>query len=57
MASQEFHQHLTGAVIGSGGRGAGVDKSQRAEKGLGVEKGSSKPQNPRRPLHALLAHF
>jgi hypothetical protein len=43
------------AVGVSGGRGAGVDKSLRAEKCLGREKGFSKPQTPRRPLHALLA--
>jgi hypothetical protein len=45
---------LNGLTVCVSGGGAGVDKSLRAEKCLGVGKGLSKPQNPHRPLHALL---
>ena len=51
MASQEFHQHLTGAVIGTGGWG---------ETGLETENCQSSKQTPKnapspsRPVHALL---
>ena len=56
MASQEFHQHLTGAVIGSCGGW---------ERGLAVETGKSpkletcrkNAARTHRQLHAVLARF
>jgi hypothetical protein len=36
---------------------AGVDKTSRAGFRLGVGKSPKMPQNPHRPLHALLGGF
>ena len=53
MASQEFHQHLTGAVIGTGGWG---------ETGLETENCQSSKQTPKnapspsRPVHPRRSH-
>ena len=43
MASQEFHQHLTGAVIGSGGGG---EKASEAEKTEAKKKPSWRRDSP-----------
>ena len=46
-----------GLTVCVSGGGAGVDKTSRAGFRLGVEKSPKMPQNPHRPLHALLARF
>jgi hypothetical protein len=45
----------SGTTVCVSGGGAGVDKTLRAGFRLGVEKSPKMPQNPHRPLHAVLA--
>ena len=38
MASQEFHQHLTGAVIGSGGGGEKASETEKTKSQKNAQK-------------------